>query len=199
MLANASSLYRLASDPSFERRFAANLQLQQVSFFHEYLNRFTNTRFTSHDLARQVKRKQNEPRVRKQQKESSTTFPTLTQQKHENSCCFVVADLNRVVSRQDDPEPPFLILIIEDCFIELCDENKLGKDFTFEIKFKTNTPRQCFRTGRSFIFAAEDFKTLERWVSLLTITPIDYMLLSKQSFAEQIERVQSSEEAESTK
>ncbi|KHJ80944.1 hypothetical protein OESDEN_19375, partial [Oesophagostomum dentatum] len=50
-----------------------------------------------------------------------------------------------------------------------------------------------FSTGRSFIFAAEDFKTLERWVSLLTITPIDYMLLSKQSFAEQIERVQNSE------
>ncbi|KAK6739537.1 hypothetical protein RB195_008187 [Necator americanus] len=142
MLANASSLYRLASDPSFERRFAANLQLQQ-------------------DLRWRP--------------------------------CYAVlkANLFFVFSRQDDPEPPFLILIIEDCFIELCDENKLGKDFTFEIKFKT--------TGRSFIFAAEDFKTLERWVSLLTITPIDYMLLSKQSFAEQIERVQSSEEAESTK
>ncbi|EYC35165.1 hypothetical protein Y032_1127g3649 [Ancylostoma ceylanicum] len=102
--------------------------------------------------------------------------------------CYAVLKANILFafSKQDDPEPPFLILIIEDCFIELCDENKLGKDFTFEIKYKT--------TGRSYIFAAEDFKTLERWVSLLTITPIDYMLLSKQSFAEQIERAQNSEE-----
>ncbi|CAJ0600304.1 unnamed protein product [Cylicocyclus nassatus] len=136
MLANASSLYRLASDPNFERRFAANLQLQQDLRWRQ---------------------------------------------------CYAVlkANLLFVFGKQDDPEPPFLILIIEDCFIELCDENKLGKDFTFEIKYKT--------TGNSYIFAAEDFKTLERWVSLLTITPIDYMLLSKQSFAEQIERVQNAE------
>ncbi|VDM63257.1 unnamed protein product [Angiostrongylus costaricensis] len=83
--------------------------------------------------------------------------------------CFAVlkANLLFVFDKQDDPEPPFLILIIEDCFVELCDENKLGRDFTFEIKYKT--------TGRSFVFAAEDFKALERWVSLLTITPIDYI------------------------
>lgn len=78
--------------------------------------------------------------------------------------------------------PPFLLLIIEDCFIELCDENKIGKDFTFEIKFKS--------TARSFIFAADNFKSLGQWVSLLTITPIDYIQLSKQSFIEQIEQTQ---------
>lgn len=105
--------------------------------------------------------------------------------------CFAVlkANLLFIFNKQEDTEPPFLILIIEDCFVELCDENKLGRDFTFEIKYKT--------TGRSFIFAAEDFKTLERWVSLLTITPIDYMLLCKQSFAEQIERSQKLEQTTS--
>ncbi|WKY00455.1 hypothetical protein Q1695_014921 [Nippostrongylus brasiliensis] len=135
MLANANSLYRIATDPNFELRFAANLQLQQDFRWRP---------------------------------------------------CYAIlkANLLFVFNKQDDPQPPFLILIIEDCFIELCDENKLGKDFTFEIKYKT--------TGKNFIFAAEDFKALERWVSLLTITPIDYMLLSKQSFAEQIERAESS-------
>ncbi|KAJ1374922.1 hypothetical protein KIN20_038127 [Parelaphostrongylus tenuis] len=137
MLANAKSLYRLAIDPNFERRFAANLQLQQDFRWRP---------------------------------------------------CFAVlkANLLFVFNKQDDPEPPFLILIIEDCFVELCDENKLGRDFTFEIKYKS--------TGRSFVFAAEDFKALERWVSLLTITPIDYMLLCKQSFAEQIERCEKLEQ-----
>ncbi|CAI5445675.1 unnamed protein product [Caenorhabditis angaria] len=92
------------------------------------------------------------------------------------------ANLLFVYNKPEDEttSQPFLLLIIEDCYIELCDENKIGKDFTFEIKFKS--------TGRSFIFAAEDFKSLGRWVSLLTISPIDYIQLSKQSFIEQIEQ-----------
>lgn len=85
-------------------------------------------------------------------------------------------------TEEETSAPPFLLLIIEDCFIELCDENKIGKDFTFEIKFKS--------TARSFIFAADSFKSLGRWVSLLTISPIDYIQLSKQSFHEQIEQTQ---------
>ena len=35
MLANTSSLYKLASDPSYERRHSGPLQLQQVSFNEE--------------------------------------------------------------------------------------------------------------------------------------------------------------------
>ncbi|KHJ95318.1 hypothetical protein OESDEN_04741 [Oesophagostomum dentatum] len=88
-------------------------------------------------------------------------------------------------NKQNDPEPSFHILIIEDSFTALGDENKLGKNFTFEAKHKT--------TGRSFIFAAEDFKTLEPWVELLMITTVDYVLLLKQSFGEQIDHIQYSE------
>ncbi|EGT36815.1 hypothetical protein CAEBREN_12549 [Caenorhabditis brenneri] len=94
-----------------------------------------------------------------------------------------------VYNKQEDEsspsDPPFLLLIIEDCFIELCDENRIGKDFTFVINFKS--------TGRSFYFAADNFKSLGQWVSLLTITPIDYIKLSKQSFLEQIEQTQKKE------
>lgn len=95
------------------------------------------------------------------------------------------ANLLMIFRKREQEEPPFLLLIVEDCFIELCDENKIGKDFTFEIKFKT--------TGRSFILAAEDFASLGKWVSMLTISPIDYITLSKQSFSETIEQTQKKE------
>ncbi|GMR42756.1 hypothetical protein PMAYCL1PPCAC_12951, partial [Pristionchus mayeri] len=74
---------------------------------------------------------------------------------------------------------PFLVLIIEDCFVQLGDDNSLGKEFTLEIRFKT--------TGKNYIFAAENFKALEKWVTVLTITPMDYIRITKQSFLEQIE------------
>lgn len=99
------------------------------------------------------------------------------------------ANMLLVYNKQEDEsspsDPPFLLLIIEDCFIELCDENRIGKDFSFVINFKS--------TGRSFYFAADNFKSLGQWVSLLTITPIDYIKLSKQSFIEQIEQTQKKE------
>lgn len=133
MLANTSSLYKLASDPSYERRHSGPLQLQQDFRWRP-----------GHGVLK--------------------------------------ANLLFVFDREGEEEAPYLILIVEDCFIELCDENKLGKDFTFEIKFKT--------TKRSFTFAADSFKALERWVSLLTISPIEYINLSKQSFIEQMEHAQ---------
>ncbi|CAE17975.1 PH domain-containing protein [Caenorhabditis elegans] len=135
MLANANSLFRLGSDPTFERRFSGPLQLQQDFQWR-------------------------------------AGWGVL-----KANMLFVY---NK--TEEETSAPPFLLLIIEDCFIELCDENKIGKDFTFEIKFKS--------TARSFIFAADSFKSLGRWVSLLTISPIDYIQLSKQSFHEQIEQTQ---------
>ncbi|GMT20246.1 hypothetical protein PFISCL1PPCAC_11543 [Pristionchus fissidentatus] len=74
---------------------------------------------------------------------------------------------------------PFLVLIIEDCFVQLGDDNSLGKEYTYEIKFKT--------TGKNYVFAAENFKALEKWVTVLTITPMDYIRITKQSFLEQID------------
>ncbi|PAV61169.1 hypothetical protein WR25_26530 [Diploscapter pachys] len=133
MLANAKSLFKLASDVTYERKFAGPLQLQQDFVWRPAYG-------------------------------------------------VLKANILFVYNKESDKEPPFLLLIIEDCFIELCDENKLGKEMTFEIKFKT--------TGRGFVFAAPDFKSLERWVSNLTISPIEYIDLSKQSFSEQIDRVQ---------
>lgn len=41
---------------------------------------------------------------------------------------------------------------------------KLRRIFTFDI-----------RTGNNYIFAAENFKALEKWVTVLTITPMDYI------------------------
>lgn len=32
---------------------------------------------------------------------------------------------------------PVLLIIVEDCFIELSDDNQTGKSFSFSIKFKT--------------------------------------------------------------
>ncbi|CAB3402381.1 unnamed protein product [Caenorhabditis bovis] len=108
MLANANSLFKLGSDPTFERRFSGALQLQQDFSWR-------------------------------------------------SGWGVLKANILFVYNKPEDETTaqPFLLLIIEDCFIELCDENKIGKDFTFEIKFKS--------TGRSFIFASKDFKSLGKW------------------------------------
>ena len=85
---------------------------------------------------------------------------------------------------KDDRErkEAILLLIVEDCFVQIGDDNSVGKEFTFELRMKT--------TGRSFTFAAEDFKSLERWVTNLSITPIEYMRVTKQSYLEQIEQLE---------
>uniref|UniRef100_A0A0N5C1X1 PH domain-containing protein n=1 Tax=Strongyloides papillosus TaxID=174720 RepID=A0A0N5C1X1_STREA len=71
---------------------------------------------------------------------------------------------------------PYLI-IIEDCIIDLLDDNQTGKQFSFSIKHKT--------TGREFILAADTLCNLQRWVSDLTVCPLDYINTIKQSFDEQ--------------
>uniref|UniRef100_A0AC35TRM0 PH domain-containing protein n=1 Tax=Rhabditophanes sp. KR3021 TaxID=114890 RepID=A0AC35TRM0_9BILA len=71
---------------------------------------------------------------------------------------------------------PYLI-IVEDCLIDLLDDNQTGRPFSFSIKLKT--------TGREFRLAADTFPNLERWISVLTVCPIDYINAIKQSFDEQ--------------
>uniref|UniRef100_A0A0N5AQC8 PH domain-containing protein n=1 Tax=Syphacia muris TaxID=451379 RepID=A0A0N5AQC8_9BILA len=82
-------------------------------------------------------------------------------------------------------EAPFMVLIIEDCCMELCDDNQTGRDFCFEVRFKT--------TGRRFIFAAESFYALGKWISILTVSSIEYINLTKQSFLDQLSNEKTSE------
>ncbi|MCP9259042.1 putative actin-related protein 2/3 complex subunit 3 [Dirofilaria immitis] len=71
-------------------------------------------------------------------------------------------------------EAPCIILILEDCYIELCDDNATRR-----------------LTGRKFIFAADSFKALERWISSLTVASLEYIAITKQSFLEQISDISS--------
>ncbi|CAJ0581221.1 unnamed protein product, partial [Mesorhabditis spiculigera] len=80
----------------------------------------------------------------------------------------------RTGTEKNDAVPPFLLLIIEDCFVELGDDNMLGKEFTFKINYKT--------TGKSYTLCSDSFKSLGKWVSLLTITPTEYISITTQSF-----------------
>ncbi|VDN24389.1 unnamed protein product [Gongylonema pulchrum] len=75
-------------------------------------------------------------------------------------------------------EAPSIILILEDCYIELCDDNATGHLYSFQVVLKT--------TGRTFTFAADGFKALERWISSLTVASVEYINITKQSFLEQI-------------
>ncbi|VDK18547.1 unnamed protein product [Anisakis simplex] len=90
------------------------------------------------------------------------------------------ANLLFIFNRVEDVgvEAPFILLIIEDCYMELCDDNETGRSYSFQIKFKT--------TGRNFTMATENFKALEKWISTLTVSSIDYIKLTKQSFQDQM-------------
>ncbi|MFH4975243.1 hypothetical protein AB6A40_001952 [Gnathostoma spinigerum] len=90
------------------------------------------------------------------------------------------ANILFIFNKQDDfgVLPPIVLLIVEDCIIDLCDDNLTGRSYSFQIKFKT--------TGRVFTFAADSFRALEKWVSMLTVSSIDYISLTKQSFLEQL-------------
>uniref|UniRef100_A0A0R3RHT0 PH domain-containing protein n=1 Tax=Elaeophora elaphi TaxID=1147741 RepID=A0A0R3RHT0_9BILA len=75
-------------------------------------------------------------------------------------------------------EAPCIILILEDCYMELCDDNATKRSYSFEVILKT--------TGRKFTFAADSYKALERWISSLTVASLEYITITKQSFLEQI-------------
>ncbi|KAK6100841.1 PH domain family protein [Brugia pahangi] len=75
-------------------------------------------------------------------------------------------------------EAPCIILILEDCYMELCDDNTTKRSYSFEVILKT--------TGRRFTFAADSFKALERWISSLTVASLEYITITKQSFLEQL-------------
>uniref|UniRef100_A0A1I7YQG4 PH domain-containing protein n=1 Tax=Steinernema glaseri TaxID=37863 RepID=A0A1I7YQG4_9BILA len=80
--------------------------------------------------------------------------------------------------RTDGTQEPMQLLIIEDCLIELGDDNVTGMPHSFWLKFKT--------TGRSILLAADSLRSLEKWISILTVTPIDYINVTKQSLQEQL-------------
>lgn len=49
------------------------------------------------------------------------------------------ANLLFIFNRAEDVgvEAPFILLILEDCYMELCDDNATGRAYSFQIKFKT--------------------------------------------------------------
>ncbi|VDM98215.1 unnamed protein product [Thelazia callipaeda] len=76
-------------------------------------------------------------------------------------------------------EAPCIILILEDCYMELCDDNVTKRSYSFHTL-------SVFRTGRKFLFAANSYRALERWISLLTVSSLEYIAITKQSFLEQL-------------
>uniref|UniRef100_A0A914SIN0 Uncharacterized protein n=1 Tax=Parascaris equorum TaxID=6256 RepID=A0A914SIN0_PAREQ len=55
-----------------------------------------------------------------------------------------------------------------------------------------------WRTGRNFTMAAENFKALEKWISMFTVSSIDYIRLTKQSFQDQMTDTASKRSTQST-
>ncbi|KAK0419582.1 hypothetical protein QR680_014218 [Steinernema hermaphroditum] len=96
--------------------------------------------------------------------------------------------------RTDGTQEPMQLLIVEDCLIELGDDNVTGMSHSFWLKFKT--------TGRSILLAADGLRSLEKWISILTVTPIDYINVTKQSLQEQLtnrmNELQTSEQGKSS-
>jgi hypothetical protein len=89
-------------------------------------------------------------------------------------------------------EIPVLLIIMEDCIVELADDNVTGKEFSFSIKFNTYAAKlnlidsftkslSTTRTGHTYVMAAPDLAELKNWISLLTSCSIDFMLATKDS------------------
>lgn len=104
----------------------------------------------------------------------------LQEERWRQSYGILKANLLFLFNRAEDigVEAPFVLLILEDCYMELCDDNATGRAYSFQVKFKT--------TGRSFTLAAENFVELEKWISMFTISSMDYISITKQSFLDQM-------------
>jgi hypothetical protein len=71
-------------------------------------------------------------------------------------------------------ESPFAMYIIDDCLVEICDDNATGRMFTFSLRFRTS--------GRCCTFAADSLRSLEKWVSVLTVSSWEYVRATTQFY-----------------
>uniref|UniRef100_A0A1I8C2T2 PH domain-containing protein n=1 Tax=Meloidogyne hapla TaxID=6305 RepID=A0A1I8C2T2_MELHA len=67
-------------------------------------------------------------------------------------------------------EIPLLLIIMEDCVVELADDNFTGMEHSFVI-----------RTGQTYVMATENQEQLKNWISLLTSCSIEFMRATKES------------------
>ncbi|KAF7629976.1 PH domain-containing protein [Meloidogyne graminicola] len=67
-------------------------------------------------------------------------------------------------------EIPLLLIIMEDCVVELADDNSTGMEHSFVI-----------RTGQTYVMATENQEQLKNWISLLTSCSIEFMRATKES------------------
>ncbi|KAL3080305.1 hypothetical protein niasHS_012410 [Heterodera schachtii] len=84
-------------------------------------------------------------------------------------------------------EIPVLLIVMEDCVVELADDNATGRQNSFSIKFNT--------TGHNYIMAATDYDALQNWVSVLTSCSFEFMEATRQSL-ESVEEKDTEKEGE---
>lgn len=82
------------------------------------------------------------------------------------------------VFKKDVTKPPMSVHIIEDCHVEVCDDNETGKPFSFCVKHRSS--------GNSYTFAAECLSSLKKWVSVLSMSTLEYIRLTTQMYRDQI-------------
>uniref|UniRef100_A0A914ICL1 PH domain-containing protein n=1 Tax=Globodera rostochiensis TaxID=31243 RepID=A0A914ICL1_GLORO len=83
------------------------------------------------------------------------------------------ANLLFMFESSDRLEIPVLLIVMEDCVVELADDNATGRQHSFSIKFNT--------TGHTYIMAATDYEALQNWVSVLTSCSFEFMEATRQS------------------
>uniref|UniRef100_A0A914DPD7 PH domain-containing protein n=1 Tax=Acrobeloides nanus TaxID=290746 RepID=A0A914DPD7_9BILA len=104
----------------------------------------------------------------------------LQDERWRQTYAILKANLLFFFENEEQLDNPILLLIVEDCVIELSDDNQIGKSFSFFIRSQTTT--------RSFQLAADSLEALGNWISLLTVCSMDYMKLTKLSFQTDLNR-----------